>query len=53
MASRAHRIMSGLGSVLVVCGGVRLGYWLISPLWPLLAVLGFLTAVGMVVLRRQ
>ena len=53
MASRTHRIMSALGSVLLVCGGVRLAYWLVNPLWPLLAVLGCLAAIGMVVLRRQ
>ena len=53
MASRTHRITSAFGSVLLVCGGVRLAYWLLNPLWPLLAVLGCLTAIGMLVLRRQ
>lgn len=53
MASRTRRIMSALGVVLLVCAGVRLAYWLVNPLWPLLAVLGCLTVIGMVVSRRQ
>ena len=51
--TRTRRLAGALGSVLLVCGGVRLAYWLINPLWPLLAVFGFLTAIGMLVLRRH
>jgi len=53
VTSYRHRFAGAVGLVVVVCAGVRLAYWLITPLWPLLAVLGCLTAIGMVVLRRQ
>ena len=53
MTSYRHRVTSAVGVIVAVCLGVRLAYWLVNPLWPLLAVLGCLTAIGMLVLRRQ
>lgn len=48
-----RRIVAGLGAVLAVCLGVRLGAWLVGPELPLLGILGVCAAVVLVALGRR
>lgn len=47
-----NRLTSALILIVGVCLGIRIAYWLVAPLLPVLGVMVFMIAILYVLLRR-